>query len=138
MVVDGEEVVGTMDLEILVGSRIVGTNIPEALSWNSRGWWSERNAWNWDLGGRAVIFNENNLDMITALGNWSRVEELVAEGEKVKELRDQSFPEVKDTGILLLTCYEFQRANWKGLEGWEREKDWINLGDVQSHLAIRI
>lgn len=85
-----------------------------------------------------MIFNENNLDMITALGNWSRVEELVAEGEKVKELRDQSFPEVKDTGILLLICYEFQRANWKGLEGWEREKDWINLGDVQSHLAIRI
>lgn len=88
MVVDGEEVVGIMDLEILVGLRIVGINILEVLSWNSRGWWLERNVWNWDLGGRAVIFNENNLDMITVLGNWSRVEELVVEGEKVKELRD--------------------------------------------------
>lgn len=43
MVVDGEEVVGIMDLEILVGLRIVGINILEVLSWNSRGWWLERN-----------------------------------------------------------------------------------------------
>lgn len=71
------------------------------MSWNNRDWWSERDAWNWDLGGGAFISDENDLDMIMFLGDWSVMEEQVAGGEKVKELRGQSFPEVEYTRDLI-------------------------------------
>lgn len=45
------------------------------------------------MGGGTVISNENNLDIITALEDRSRAEKQGAGGERVKELRGQSFPE---------------------------------------------
>ena len=58
--------------------------VQEAMIWNDRDWRLEKNPWNWDLGGGALISDGNDLDKIMFLGNWGGMEEQVPGGEKVK------------------------------------------------------